>query len=384
MNKLISAAAVLAAALAVQSCGERNFRISGSITEAADSLLLLERVGIDGVETVDSARLDKGGSFDFRSANPEANPEFYRLRIAGSIINVSIDSCEAVEIEASYPTMPTAYKVSGSDNCTRIADLARRQIALQQAAVALEQSRTLSPAELNDSVMRLAEAYKREVTRQYIYADPAATSSYFALFQMVGPYMIFNPQASRDDMKAFGAVATAWDLRYPGTARTENLHNITIKTMTDERIVQQRQSQSIDASQVSESGIIDIALTDNRGRLRRLSDLKGKAVMLDFHVFGVKESPERILMLRSLYNEFHSQGFEIYQVSVDPDEHFWKQQTASLPWISVREPDGAGATTLRLYNVSALPEYFLIDRSNTLVCRSSQVRDIKEAVRKLL
>lgn len=106
--------------------------------------------------------------------------------------------------------------------------------------------------------------------------------------------------------------------------------------------------------------------------------------MLDFHVFGTENSPKRILLLRELYNKYHAQGFEIYQVALDPDEHFWKQQTAALPWISVRDPQGLDSQSLIVYNVQGLPEYFLIDRTNTLRKRSQQVRDIEAEIKALL
>ena len=77
------------------------------------------------------------------------------------------------------------------------------------------------------------------------------------------------------------------------------------------------------------AGVIDIKLPDNKGHERSLTELKGKVVLLDFHVFAMDESPKRILMLRELYNKYHAQGLEIYQISLDPNEHFWKQQTAS-------------------------------------------------------
>ena len=87
-------------------------------------------------------------------------------------------------------------------------------------------------------------------------------------------------------------------------------------------------------------------------------------------------------MLRELYNKYHAQGFEIYQVSLDGDEHFWKQQTAALPWVSVRAE--GNDSFLTLYNVQTLPEFFLIDRGNNLVSRSQQIKDIDEDIKKLL
>ena len=118
--------------------------------------------------------------------------------------------------------------------------------------------------------------------------------------------------------------------------------------------------------------------------MRHLTDLKGKVVLLDFHIFALEESPERILMLRELYNKYHAQGLEIFQVSLDGDEHFWKQQTAALPWICVREDKGVGSTTLSLYNVQAVPEFFLIDRGNNIIGRSQTINDVEQAIKNLL
>ena len=148
--------------------------------------------------------------------------------------------------------------------------------------------------------------------------------------------------------------------------------------------MEEQQNQTIDASKVTEAGVLDIALTDNKGQVRHLTDLKGKVVLLDFHVFALEDSPARILMLRELYNKYQAQGFEVYQVSLDTDEHFWKQQTAALPWVSVRDADGVQSQRLLLYNIQSIPEFFLIDRGNNLVKRSAQIKDLEAEIRKLL
>ena len=118
--------------------------------------------------------------------------------------------------------------------------------------------------------------------------------------------------------------------------------------------------------------------------MRHLTELKGKVVLLDFHLFAMDESPARILLLRELYNKYHTQGFEIYQVSLDGDEHFWKQQTAALPWISVREVNGVNSSTLSIYNVQNVPEFFLIDRGNNIVGRSQTIKDVEQAIKSML
>jgi peroxiredoxin len=154
--------------------------------------------------------------------------------------------------------------------------------------------------------------------------------------------------------------------------------------MKNVRIIRAEQAQAIDASKISQAGVIEIALPDNRGVVRKLTALKGKAVLLDFHVFATKESTARIMKLRELYNKYHAQGFEIYQVSLDPDEHFWKESVAALPWVSVRDAGGLNAESASQYNVQTVPTFFLIDKNNVLQKRDVQVKDLDAEIKALL
>ena len=380
---MFSAAALVMAAFAFVACSEKKFHVEGSIENAKDSLLYFENISLEGPVVVDSVKLDADGNFDFSDKCPEA-PEFYRLRIAGQIINVSIDSTETVNVKASMPDMAKNYEVSGSEQCSKIRTLALKQIELQNRAIAIERNINLGTEVAADSINKLVTAYKEEVKRDFIFQEPKAASSYFALFQAIGPYLLFNPRTSKADIKVFAAVATSWDTFYPGAERGENLHNIAIEGMKTERIVAAEQNAKIDASKVSEAGIIDIKLRDNKGVERSLTQLKGKVVLLDFHVFAMDESPKRILMRRELYNKYHAQGLEIYQVSLDTDEHFWKQQTSALPWISVIDPASVNSQTLVLYNVQSVPDFFIIDRSNTLVKRAANVKDLDAEIGALM
>lgn len=384
MIRSMKTVAVALAAAGLTACNDgRQFRVEGSIAEAQDSVLYFENMSLEGPVVIDSVRLGGDGKFSF-SDKASGAPEFYRLRIAGQIINISADSTETVTVRAAYPTMATAYEVEGSANCSRIRELALKQIDLHRRAMALEASATLTREEIRDSLLVMTESYKNDVKMGYIMKDPGAASSYFALFQTIGGYLIFNPHSNLDDMRVFRAVATAWDTFHPESLRAKNLHNIAIEGVKTERIINANNNRSIDPAKVTTSGIIDLTLEDNHGVERSLSSLAGKVVLLDYHLFASPDSPKRILMLRELYNKFHERGFEIYQIAVDTDEHYWKQQTAQLPWTTVMAPDGAGSQCVRVYNVQRVPEFFLIDRGNNLVSRSEQIGDLEAEIEKLL
>ena len=384
MKQLWKATLLFMAALTIASCNDKKFTVEGQISNAKDSVLYFENVGLEGVNVLDSVKLDEKGDFAFSQESTIA-PDFYRLRIADQIINVSIDSTETVQIKGEYPGMASNYIISGSDNCEKIRELTLKQMALQSQAIALQQNTELGITAANDSILKLIDAYKEDVKLNYIYKEPMKAYSYFALFQTIGQWLIFDPKTNKDDIKAFAAVATSWDTYYPHAERGQNLHNIAIEGMKNQRIVAARnQDLQVEASKVKESGVLDIDLIDNQGQMRHLTDLKGKVVMLDFHIFALEDSPTRILMLRELYNKYHQQGFEVFQVSLDPDEHFWKQQTAALPWINVRDENGIQSQRLMLYNVQTVPDFFLIDRDNNLVKRAAQINDLEAEIKKLL
>ncbi len=385
--KITVVAALVMVALSLASCTGKKFQVSGVISDAPDSLLLFENMSLNGPVVVDSVRLGVDGSFSFEGEAPTA-PEFYRLRIARQIINVAVDSTEHVTVKASYPTMTGSYEVEGSTECSKIRELALMQLNLQAQINAVVQNPNVSYEKEADSVRTILEVYKYKVKNDYIFKEPWRAYAYFALFQtitlgqQVG--LIFDPQSKKEDVQAYAAVATSWDTYHPGSERGTNLHNIAIEGMKNVRILQAEQNQTIDASKINSSGVIEVALPDRNGKTCKLTSLKGKVVLLDFHLFASKGSTERIMHLRDLYNKYHAQGFEIYQVSLDPDEHFWKESVAALPWVCVRDANSTGSVYLTQYNVQSLPTFFTIDRNNVLQKRDAQIKDLDAEIKGLL
>jgi len=387
LSGLFYTAVMGVAVLSLGSCTEKKFNINGTITQAKDSVLYLENMSLNGPKAVDSVKLNENGNFEFKQKAPDA-PEFYRLRIANQMVNLAVDSTESITVKAAYPTMSANYEVSGSEECAKIRDLAYMQLALQRQVTAIANSPTLGVEAVEDSVTKVLEVYKNKVKLNYIFKEPMKAYSYYALFQTIvlgnANILIFNPRSSKDDVKVFAAVATSWDTYFPKAERGLNLHNIAIEGMKNVRIAENNARQTISADKVKVAGVIDIALTDNHGRVRKLTDLKGKVVLLDFQAFAAEGSLKRIMMMREIYNKYHDRGFEIYQVSFDPEEHFWKTKTAALPWVSVWDENGTRSAVLSQYNVQTLPTFFLIDRNNTLQKRDAQIKDLDAEIQALL
>ena len=117
---------------------------------------------------------------------------------------------------------------------------------------------------------------------------------------------------------------------------------------------------------------------------RRLTELKGKVVILDFTIYQSAVSASHNYMLRELYDKYASQGLEIYQVSLDADEHYWKTTADNLPWICVRDANGVYSSIAAAYNVQNMPSIFLVNRNNELSVRGELIKDLEAEVKKLL
>jgi peroxiredoxin len=361
---------------------EPKFKVEGSVAGADKQTLYFEASAVGGVELLDSAVLHGDGSFSFKGKRPES-PEFYRLRLGNKVINFAVDSTETVSVSAAADNFATGYTIEGSDNNVKIKELVLLQSDLQQRVLTLAQTNGIPAGIAQDSLLAMVNAYKDKVKHEYIYAAPNTSYAYFALFQTLNGYQIFDPLSSREDVKCFAAVATSLNNSYPHADRSRNLYNMVIKGMKNTRAPQQRQLE-VSEDMVSETGVIDIALKDLKGNTRRLTDLKGKVVLIDFTVYNNAMSATHNLLLRDLYNKYASQGLEIYQVSLDGDEHFWKTSADNLPWVCVRDEAGAYSQYVQLYNVTQLPSIFLVNRQNELSARGETIKDLDAAVQKLL
>lgn len=378
-NAYIAAALLFAGVTACNN--EPGFKVQGEVTDAADKMLYLEQTGLDGIVALDSVELGSNGTFSFSAARPEA-PDFYRLRIEDKVINFSVDSTETVEVKADYKNFATDYNIQGSESNQKIKELMLLQTDLQERVNKLAQS-GIPVGIVQDSLSRMVNAYKNNVKRNYIFVGPNKPYAYFALFQVLNGYMIFDPLNNKEDVKCFAAVATSMNNLYPHADRSRNLYNMVIKGMKNTRAPQVK-PLDIPADKIQETSIIDIPLMDINGTTRHLTDLKGKVVLIDFTAYGSAESGARNLLLREIYDKYAPQGLEIYQISLDTDEHFWKTAADNLPWICVRDPQGPYSTYVNLYGVTKLPTAFLVSRNNELSMRIGEKTNLEEAIKKLL
>lgn len=374
------------AGLLLAACDNASkFRVEGNIENAEDSMLFLSHCTLDGVQKIDSVKLGKSGAFSFKADAPTDCPEFYTLNIGRHIINFAVDSTETLTINASLPKMESEYTVTGNESSEKIREISIMQQKTQSRLVAIERNDDMLLGDKVDSIESIVDEYKERIKNEYIFTSPSSAYAYFAVCQSLtdlrGTFMLFDPLTNRNDVRCYATVATAWDGAYPNATRTQQLCNMAIKGM-DNTAPPKQMALEVDESKISETGIIDINLPDINSKMHKITDLKGKVVLIDFTIYGAKESAERIRLMRSLYEKYHAQGFEIYQISLDEDIHFWKYSCENLPWICVHETDG---TATRIYGISNLPTFFLVNRNNEIVVRSDFMKGSLESnLQKLL
>ena len=120
-----------------------------------------------------------------------------------------------------------------------------------------------------------------------------------------------------------------------------------------------------------------------RGAFRfRIS--RNHPVLVNFTAYTAEWSPALNIELNKLYSKYADKGLKIYQISLDADEHFWKNAASNLPWTCVRDPETVYSQAAALYNVKQLPALFLLDKNGNVVKREDyphkMENDIKAAL----
>lgn len=377
---------LLAAILSACSTKESTpqFTIEGQVSGAEGKMLTFENAASTGTIILDSVRISQDGSFTLKGSRPEA-PEFYRLRLEGKTINICVDSTETVKVEASLGNFDTDYKVDGVNN-QKIKELTLMHSALSKQISSLKEQYTsgkIMTAVYEMRANQLVEEYKNQVRSGYILSAPNTPYAYFALFQTIDGYLLFDPQENKDDIKCFAAVATSYDNLYPGTARAVNLKNIAIRGLKNTRNSTAANTGNQEM-QVNTTGMIDIVLQDIDGKTRKVSDLRGKVVLIDFALYSAEGFSSHNLELRNLYSQYQQKGLEIYQISLDANEHYWKTTADKLPWICVRDPQSQYSTLVKTFAVESIPAMFIVDKDNDIVGRADSLDGLEAAIKKYL
>jgi thiol-disulfide isomerase/thioredoxin len=129
----------------------------------------------------------------------------------------------------------------------------------------------------------------------------------------------------------------------------------------------------------------DFSQHDINGKLRKLSEFKGKVVLLEFWGSWCgpcrKGNPELV----KIYSEFREKGFEIFGVGAETKKEEWLDAVKEdgLTWTNVTDYKGDKNKAALIYGVSYYPTNFLIDKNGVVVARDLKGDKLREKLTEL-
>ena len=130
----------------------------------------------------------------------------------------------------------------------------------------------------------------------------------------------------------------------------------------------------------------DIVLAGRDGREMKLSDLRGKVVLIDFWASWCRpcraENPNVVRM----YNQYKGRGFEIFSVSLDNNREAWLKaiETDGLVWPNhVSDLRGWSSAAGRLYGINSIPATVLVDRDGKVMARNLRGPQLEETLKEI-
>jgi len=132
-----------------------------------------------------------------------------------------------------------------------------------------------------------------------------------------------------------------------------------------------RQVQALlDKIKVIGSEAKDFTTKDLAGNTVKLSDLRGKIVLLDFFAGWCAPCVVEIPNLIKLYNKYHAQGFEIVGISLDRTAQEAKDYVKKdgLTWtVTWEEPGYWNNPVAKLYGIRSIPSMYLLDKQGKVL-----------------
>ncbi len=130
----------------------------------------------------------------------------------------------------------------------------------------------------------------------------------------------------------------------------------------------------------------EITLPGPDGKIKKLSDLKGKIILVDFWASWCgpcrRENPNVVAM----YNGFKEENFEIFGVSFDENKEKWVKaiEDDELNWKHVSDLKGWNSEAGKIYGVRSIPHTVLINREGIIVDKNLRGDVLRKRIEELL
>jgi len=339
------------ALLCFMSCTDKTgYNISGEVTNASSTELFLEKISQQNRAVIDTVTIEADGNFLMEGPLEEAG--IFRLRNQaqqGVVLHLKPGS--DVDLSINFDDVNN-YEVTGSDETQRFKEFnefyAQRNKEKQEliASYRTEQDSTAKATSL--ATLQGWDDETAEIVKEKIQQEPSS---------LLGILMIGAVPAQKNK-QFYNDFNDRVQLEIPNSEYAKEFGSI----------IEQVNSAVI-PPQIGETPP-DIAMASPNGDVIKLSDLKGKYVLLDFWAAWCKPCRQENPNIVNAYKKYNDKGFEVFSVSLDRNAEAWTRAISqdNLEWnyhvSDLKYWDNAAA---KQYGVKSIPTSYLLDESGKII-----------------
>ena len=374
MKSFLYTALLLLPALA--QAQTQNYVLKGAINGQTDVTQAFLQYPVNQKMRMDSVPV-RGGRFEFRGTLAEPVRANIVFSHHGTPLNQSRDGrreffyLETGTVVVTTPDSATKTTVRGTplnDEHARLRALLEpledQYHALRKVIDAQPEAVRLSPAFAPQQAQLVAiEAAQEKVQTDYVKAHPDAHYSLFVLFGLLqntpnaAPYATLFKGLSADVRNSLRGQRIA--------AQIKELLKVAVGAM---------------APDFTQNTPDNVPVT--------LSSLRGKYVLIDFWASWCGPCRAENPNVMRAYNEFKDKGFTVLGVSLDNQKtrDAWVRaiKTDGLTWTQVSDLKSWDNSVARAYEVSAVPQNFLLDPQGKIVAINLRGDALQSTLSKLL
>lgn len=352
---------------------KKELSITGTFTNIGDAqkvyLLVLDSLG--QMKPVDSTFLNEDHQFTLKTKSEE--PEFFQVAVGQRAFFVIAENGDKIELSADLADASAGYKITGSEEADKITEYNKitAEYSKKNGELAEKYSKMITSypdkkdsviAEFNQKSQEIAKPFL-EKSYQFIEQNKKSMTAFFAANIMMG----MNHDAFENQLIEYSKVAKE---TYP---KNHAINSFALQMQAAEKVAIGKMAPEITAQTPD-------------GKVLKLSDYKGKYVLVDFWASWCAPCRQENPNLVANYHQFKSKNFTILGFSLDDDKSAWQKAIAAdkLVWDQVSELKQWDSPTALLYNVSAIPASFLIDPQGKIIAKNLRGEDLNNFLAKNL
>lgn len=375
MRSTILKTGLLALALisTITSCSkkEEGFSINGTIAGLDKGTVYLENTDEKGEKKIaDSAEIQKGGVFTF--AGKVSEPLLYTIKLKGEEYGASflLDN-ENIKVEAKKDSIFKA-KVSGATQNDIYKSYYDNEFKKIQA-IAGPVYKTSDSLSQNGKVKLTAE--------QQAFMDKKWKDLQTFADDLTDKFIRKNK-----DKVAAALVISDRIVSY-GTPEQVKIYYAVLSPEVQKSVYGKQLKEAIDLNDKTAVGVTapEFSQTDVNGKVVKLSDYKGKYVLVDFWASWCgpcrKENPNVV----QAYKTYHDKGFEVLGISLDDKKNLWEKaiEKDGLTWAHVSDLKGWKNDVAVLYGVKLVPTNYLIGPDGKIVAKNLREEALQSKLKEI-